>query len=135
MKIFKISQNTNYEMITQNPDALNNPDVQLSNMQQAQEALKYFANLVSASQEISTSLRNMENILGMGDIGLVSQFENNIKQASMQTQAFNLLAQMNFVSSVDNLLDQGQLASIDNVINDNIGAIQSAKGYYSNMQS
>ena len=102
MKIYKIAQD--FQMITQNPAALNDPDVQLQNLQNAQAALEYFSTLVVASQNVASALNEMEEALGLGDLGLSSQFADTIKQAAMQTPAFNLLAQMNLVSSIDNLL-------------------------------
>ena len=123
MKIIKLSQD--YQMIPQNPGGQNDPNVQLQNLQNAQSALQYFDNLIGVSERVMADLRELEETMGIGDIGMRAQFSNMIKQAAMNTPAFNLLAQMNFVSSVDNLLDSNQITSVKQIITNNIQSIQS----------
>jgi hypothetical protein len=125
MKIYKISQN--FQMIPQDPNIPNNPDVQLQNLQNSQAAIQYFQEVMAASDQIMASLRALEDTLGLGDIGLRSQFENTIKQAAASTPAFNLLTQMNMISSIDNLLDQGELTNVQTLINTNIQSISSQR--------
>ena len=112
-------------MIPQDPNIPNNPDVQLQNLQNSQAAIQYFQEVMAASDQIMASLRALEDTLGLGDIGLRSQFENTIKQAAASTPAFNLLTQMNMISSIDNLLDQGELTNVQTLINTNIQSISS----------
>jgi len=123
MKIYKIAQN--FEIIPQDPNDQNNPDIQLQNLQNAQQAIKYFNEVTNQSEQIMTNLRALEDTLGLGDIGLRSQFENMIRSAAQQTPAFNLLAQMNLISSIDNLLNQNELSTVENLINNNISSMSS----------
>ena len=116
-------------MISQDPNAPADPDTQRQNLQNAQAALNYFQNLIEASEQVMQSLRNLEETLGF-ELNATAQFEEMIKRAAVATPAFNLLAQMNFVSSIDNLLDGSQIASIETVINNNIQSIQSGIGSY-----
>lgn len=121
MKIYKTAQN--FEIVPQNPKAQNDPNVQLQNLQHSQQALEYFKNIVEKTERILTEMRALEDEFELGDIGLRTQFTQQIKAAAQQTQAFNLLAQMNLISSVDNLLDQNELNNINNLINTNISTI------------
>lgn len=130
MKIYKIAQN--FEMIPQDPAIQNDPNVQLQNLQSSQSALQYFKELIQTSEKALSDLRALEEQLGMGDIGLVSQTTDMIKVAASQTPAFNLLAQMNLISSIDNLLDQNELSTVENLILTNISSISSQ---YSTTQS
>ena len=123
MKIYKIAQD--FQMIPQNPGAQNDPSVQLQNFQNAQNALQYFKTLIVDSEQIMTSLRQLEDDLGLGDIGLRTQVQQMISQTAMNTPAFNLLAQMNFISSVENLMDANQIRNVEIGIQKNIQSIQS----------
>ena len=117
MKIFKISQN--FQMIAQDPNAPNDSNVQLQNLQNAQNALQYFENLTNSTEQIMNDIAEIESTLGMGDIGLKNQFLSTIKQAAESTPAFNLLAQMNFISSIDNLMDSNQISNVSIIIQNN----------------
>jgi len=123
MKIYKLAQN--FEMIPQDPQAPTDPNVQLQNLQNAQSALQYFGEVMSASEGIMASLRGLEDTLGVGDIGLRSNFTEMIKAAVQQTPAFNLLAHMNLISSVDNLLSQNELNNVSTLISTNISSMSS----------
>lgn len=123
MKIYKIAQN--FEMIPQDPSVANDPNVQLQNLQNSQQALQYFKQVVASSETVMASLRELEDNLGIGDIGFRSQVSNTIKAAVQSTPAFNLLAQMNLIASVDNLLDQNELNTIENLIITNISSMSS----------
>jgi len=112
-------------MIPQNPGAQNDPNVQLQNLQNAQGAIAYFRGIIAASEDVMASLRELEDSFGVGDVGLRNEVQEAIKNIAMQTPAFNILAQMNFVSSVDNILDSNQLNNVEVIINNNIGSIQS----------
>ena len=128
MKIYKISQN--FQIVPQDPNIQNDPNVQLQNLQNSQRAIQYFKEVMQTSEKILTDLRTLEDTLGIGDIGMRSQFIETIKMATQQTEAFNLLAQMNLISSVDNLLDQNELNNVEILINTNI---QSMSGQYASM--
>lgn len=124
MKIIKISQNKDFQILPQNPNATTNStdfNIQIQNLQSAQAALDYFQTVIDASQQAEASLRSLEEAMGM-NLNLTSQFQALIRQAMSASPAFNLLAQMNFVSSVDNILDATQISSIKNIINTNIQA-------------
>ena len=123
MKIYKRSQS--FQMIQQNPTVQSDPNVQLQNLQNAQQALQYFSTLITVSEKVMADLRELEDTLGLGDIGLRTQIQDTINKAAMQTPAFTLLSQMNIVSSIDNLLDTNQAATINTTIIKNIQAIQS----------
>jgi len=125
MKIIKISQN--FQIIPQNPNAQNDPNVQLQNLQNSQDALAYFKNIINNSENVMTELRQIEDDLNVGDIGLRTQVQQLIAAAAMQTPAFNLLAQMNFVSSIENLLDINHISNVEINIQQNIQAIQSGQ--------
>lgn len=119
MKIIKLSQGQQFQLIQQNPNSPANFDVQTQNLQSAQAALAYFKNLTEASQQAESALRNLEEQMGM-DLNLTTQFQGLIRQAISSSPAFNLLAQMNFVSSVDSLLDANQISSVETIINNNL---------------
>ncbi len=121
MKIYKIAEN--FAIIPQSPNTQNDPNVQIQNLQNAQGALEYFNEVIQASEAIMTSLRNLEDTLGLGDIGLRAQLTETIKAALQQTPAFNLLAQMNLISSIDNLLNQNELNNIKTLIMTNISSM------------
>ena len=123
MKIYKIAQN--FEMISQNPGSQNDPNVQLQNLQNSQQALQYFKEVVAAADIVMADLRELEDTLGIGDIGMRSQFSDMIKAAAQSTPAFNLLAQMNLISSIDNLLDQNELNNVETLITTNISSMSS----------
>ena len=123
MKIYKISQN--FEILPQDPNAQNDPNIQLQNLQNAQKAIQYFKEIISVSEKVMTDLRELEDKLGIGDIDMRSQFQETIKMAAQQTGAFNLLAQMNLISSIDNLLNQGELNNVEILINTNIQSMSS----------
>lgn len=123
MKIYKIAQN--FEMLPQDPGSQNDPNIQLQNLQNSQQALQYFKQVVASSETVMANLRELEDTLGMGDIGLRTQFADMIKAASQQTPAFNLLAQMNLISSIDNLLDQNELNNVETLITTNISSMSS----------
>ena len=125
MKIYKISQA--YQMIPQNPGAQNDPDVQLQNLQNAQHALEYFKTLMTDTGSIMTSLGKVEDDLGVSAFSIRHQVQTIIAQAAMQTPAFNMLAQMNFVSSVENLMDANQIRNVEVGIQKNISSIQSGQ--------
>ena len=132
MKIYKIS--TDLQMIPQNPGAQNDPNVQLQNLQNSQNALDYFKTLLNDTDQVMASLRQIEDNLGMGDIGLRTQFQQTIAQAAMNTPAFNLLAQMNFISSIENLMDNNQISNVEMGIQKNIQSIQSGAAQMSQSQ-
>lgn len=121
MKIYRIAQE--FQIIPQNPGAQNNPNVQLQNLQNSQGAIQYFEGIITAAETLMADLRNLEDTMGIGDIGLRNQFQDVIKQAAMQTPAFNLLAQMNLISSIDNLMDTNELNNVKNLISTNIKSI------------
>ena len=123
MKIYKIA--AEYQMVPQNPGAQNDPNVQLQNLQSSQQALDYFKTLITDTEAIMTAMRQVEDDLGLGDIGLRTSVQNMIAQAAMTTPAFNLLAQMNFISSIENLLDSNQIRNVEVGIQKNISSIQS----------
>ena len=123
MKVIKITQNQNFQLIPQNPNANADYNIQLQNLQNAQAALDYFESVINASQQAESSLRNLEEVTGM-DLNLTTQFQGLIKQAMTSSPAFNLLAQMNFISSVDDILDANQITSIKSIINNNMQATQ-----------
>ena len=123
MKIYKIA--AEYQIIPQNQNVQNDPNVQLQNLQNAQSALNFFKTLMTNIEQVMASLRELEDNLGLGDIGLRTQFQQMISQAAMNTPAFNMLAQMNFISSIDNLLDTNQMNNVETGIIKNIQAIQS----------
>ena len=125
MKIIKLSQN--FQRIQQNPNAPSNPDIQLQNLQNSQEAINYFNNVITSMEQVMASLRELEDTLGLGDIGTRNQISQLIKQAIMQTPAYNLLSQMNFISSVDNLLDKNQINNVKTIILKNVQSIQSGQ--------
>jgi hypothetical protein len=125
MKIIKISQE--FQMIPQNPGAQNDPNVQLQNLQNAQLALDYFRTLVEDTNQVMAALRQLEDDLGLGDIGLRTQVQQMIAQSAMGTPAFNLLAQMNFISSIENLMDENQIRNVEIGIDKNIQSIQSGQ--------
>lgn len=125
MKIIRLSQN--FEMIPQNPGSQNDPNVQLQNLQNAQSALEYFKTLIADVDQVMASLRQLEDDLGLGDIGLRTQVQQMIAQSAMNTPAFNLLAQMNFISSIENLMDVNQISNIQLTIQNNISSIQSGQ--------
>ena len=114
-------------MIPQNPGVANDPSVQLQNLQNAQQALQYFEGVTNETEQVMASLRQLEDTMGIGDIGARTYIGDLIKQAAMSTPAYNLLAQMNFVSSVENLLDSNQISSVEMIINNNISSIQSGQ--------
>lgn len=122
MRIIKISQ---FNLIPQNPGAQSDPSVQLQNLQNAQIALDYFNNVRETSSALLANITELEDALGVGDTGLKQQLETTLRTAITKTPAFNLLAQMNFVSSIDNLLDQNQMSNVRNIILKNIQAISS----------
>jgi len=121
MKIYKIAQN--FEIIPQNPGTQNDPNVQIQNLQNSQQALQYFKDVVSKADVVMSDMRELEDSLGVGDIGLRGQFTEMIKSAMQQTPAFNLLAQMNLISSVDNLLNQGDISNVERLILTNISSM------------
>jgi len=114
-------------MIPQNPGSQNDPNVQLQNLQNAQSALEYFKTLIADVDQVMASLRQLEDDLGLGDIGLRTQVQQMIAQSAMNTPAFNLLAQMNFISSIENLMDVNQISNIQLTIQNNISSIQSGQ--------
>jgi len=118
MKIYKIAQN--FQMIPQDPGGQSDPNVQLQNLQNAQGALQYFKDVIAASEQIMADLRTLEDTLGIGDIGMRGQFQDLIKQAASSTPAFNMLTQMNLISSIDNLMNQNELNNVENLIITNI---------------
>ena len=121
MKIYKIAQT--FEMISQSPGSQNDPNVQLQNLQNSQSAIQYFKNVIVATETIMEGLRNLENTMGVGDIGMRTQIQEMVKQAAMQTPAFNLLTKMNLISSIENLLDSTELNNVENLILTNINSM------------
>ena len=121
MKIYKLGQN--YQVIPQNPGAQNDPNIQLQNMQNAQGAIQYFQSVIEASNQIKRDVDELEELLDVGDLGLKNQLEDVIKAAAMRTEAFNLLAHMNLVASIENLLDERELNVVENLIITNISSI------------
>ena len=121
MKIYKIAQE--FQMVSQNPSKQNDPTVQLQNLQSSQQALQYFKEIADESEQIVTHIRNLESALGITDNSLVKQFKTTIQQYSMQTPAFNLLAQMNLISSIENLMNQNDLSRVETLILTNIQSI------------
>ena len=128
MKIIRIAQT--FEMIPQDPNAPNNPNVQLQNLQNSQNAIRYFKDLITITESIMADLRELEDAIGLGDIGLRTQVANTIKQAASQTTAFNMLAQMNLIASIDNLLDAGELNNVERLILTNIQSISDQQQQY-----
>jgi hypothetical protein len=121
MKIYKIAQT--FEMIPQDPRSPNDPNVQIQNLQNSQNALEFFASVTDAATSVMSALGNLEDALGMTGGELSNQFNEVIKAAAQQTPAFNLLAQMNLISSIDNLLDNNELNNIKSLIATNISSI------------
>ena len=125
MKIYKIS--SEFQMVPQNPGMQNDTNVQLQNLQNSQGAIQYFKTIIAGTEQVMADLRKIEDNLGLGDIGLRQQVQQIISQAAMQTGAFNLLAQMNFISSIENLLDANQIRNVEVGIEKNIRSIQSGQ--------
>ena len=126
MKIYRKAVEQ-YNRNPQNPNIPNNPDLQLGNLQLAQEAIKFFENVITDSEAVMSAIRTFEEHLGIGDTGIKTQVQEALNQAVMLTPAFNLLAQMNFVSSAENLLDPNQMANIRGIIKSNIDKIQAGE--------
>ena len=125
MKIYKIAQD--FQIIPQNSTQQNDPNVQLQNLQNSQGAIEYLQNVMSSFDQASAALGNLESSLGIRDNSLIKQLQGLVQQFIMQTQAFTLLTQMNFISSVDNLMDMNQIKNVEIGIQKNIQSIQSGE--------
>ena len=108
MKIYRLSQ---FQMIPQNPTGAVNPDAQLQNLQNSQQAITFLQNIIEAANQATTALDNLNNALGTDAISK-SDIENRIHQAIMQTPAFDLLSKMGMASDVGFLMDPNKVSQL-----------------------
>lgn len=123
MKIFKISQVG--RMIVQNPNMPVDNSVQLTNLQNAQQAILYFTDLQDSIEQINANIDELESKLDVGDIGIKKQLQNVLLQAMEKTNAYSILTHMNLISGVNSLVDRNQMSQVNNVILKNIQTLQS----------
>jgi len=123
MKIYKIAQMEEYQMVTQRPGAPVDPNAQMQNLQKSQEALQYFGNLLTLIEQTLATITQLEENLGV-DPGTITNAVGDIaKKAAMSTSAFQLLMHMNFIGSIDDLFNPNQISNIEVIINNNMQSI------------
>jgi len=108
MKIYRLSQ---FQMIPQNPTGAVNPDAQLQNLQNSQQAVTFLQNVIEATNQVTAALANLNDALGTDAISK-SDIEGRINQAIMQTPAFDLLSKMGMVSDVGFLTDPNKVSQL-----------------------
>jgi hypothetical protein len=123
MKIYKIAQMEEYQMVTQRPGSPVDPNAQMQNLQKSQEALQYFDNLVTLMGQTLATITQLEENLGVATGTITNTVGNIIKEAAMSTSAFQLLTHMNFVGSIDDLFNPNQISNIEIIINNNMQSI------------
>jgi len=121
MKIYRIAQDNFKRLPTDNA----NTDAQIQNLNESQRALDYFQNVVNLAEQARAAIFNVEQELGLTNGELSNSFTESIKQAAMATEAFQLLAEMGFVTDVEMLMDQGTISNVEQVINESRNAMQS----------
>lgn len=121
MKIYKVAQ---FKYIPQNPNEVNS-DNQLTNLQTALRALSFVNTIIQNLEQINSNISSLESALNVGDTKIKDSVNQAVIQALSQTEAYNVLTQMNLISSVKSLTDKSQVDQIVNVVNKNISSIQS----------
>jgi len=111
MKIIKLALQT--KMIHQNPDAQNNPDIQLQNLQNAQSSFEKLKQAIYEMNIVMENLRKLEETLDIADIGARNEVQKIILEAIRQTPDFNMLAQMGLIANVNSLLNQADMTRME----------------------
>jgi len=119
MKIFKIAQGTNFQMIPQNPTGQPNPDVQLQNLQNSQQALQNLQGIITTISELNAKISDVDEALG-GDSGLHQVVNQKVNQALMMTPAYQMLAKMGLIADTSILSDPNKMSQIQVQIQRNI---------------
>jgi len=120
MKIYKISAEQ-FQMIPQetNPAQPNNPDVQLQNLQNSQQAMQYLMGVMQAAEELNAKIAELDDALGQ-DTGLRAIAQQKINQTISQTPAFNMLSKMGFMADPADLANAAKMSQITTQIQHNI---------------
>ena len=117
MKIIRLSQN--FQMIPQDPTGQSNPNVQLQNLQNSQQALQTLQNITTAVSELMAKISNVDEALGM-DTGLRQTIGQRVNQAIMQTGAYQMLSKMGIIADVSILGDPNKISQIQVQLQRNI---------------
>lgn len=125
MRIYKLAQN--FQMITQNPTGQVNPEAQLQNLQNSQQALQFLQNAMTAISELLANVSKVDDALGL-DTGLRSVVEQKANQAIMQTPAFDLLSKMGFVADIKQLYDTSKFSQLQQMLTRNIQDFSAGAG-------
>lgn len=119
--IYRLSQ---FKVIPQNPEQVDSNN-QLTNYQTSLRALSFVNNVLQMTEQINSDITELESILNVGDTSMKDAVNKAVTQAISKTEAYNVLAQMNLISSVESLTDKSQVDQIVNIVNKNISSIQS----------
>jgi hypothetical protein len=119
MKIYKMAQGNNFQMIPQNPSAQSDPNVQLQNMQNSQQALQTLGAMTSAVSELMAKVADVEDKIGI-TTNLRNLIEQQTNQAIMQTEAYQLLSKMGILADTNILKDPNKMSQLQVHIQRNI---------------
>ena len=119
MKIYKISQNKTFQMIPQNPTGQTDPNVQLQNLQNSQQALQALNDIMITVNELGAKIADVDAALG-SDTGLRAIIMQRVNQAIMQTQAYQMLSKMGTIADVNILSDPNKMSQIQVQLQRNI---------------
>jgi hypothetical protein len=119
MKIYKMAQGNNFQMIPQNPSAQSDPNVQLQNMQNSQQALQTLGAMTSAVSELMAKVADVEDTIGI-TTNLRNLIEQQTNQAIMQTEAYQLLSKMGILADTNILKDPNKMSQLQVHIQRNI---------------
>jgi soluble cytochrome b562 len=119
MKIYKIAQNKTFQMIPQNPTGQTDPNVQLQNLQNSQQALQALNDIMTTVNELGAKIADVDAALG-SDTGLRAIIMQRVNQAIMQTQAYQMLSKMGILADANILSDPNKMSQIQVQLQRNI---------------
>ncbi len=120
MKIYKIAAEQ-FQLIPQDtsPNQQNNPDTQLQNLQNSQQALQYLMNVMQTASELNAKIADLDDALEQ-DTGLRSMVQQKVNQVIAQSPAYNMLSKMGFMANPADLSNAAKMSQITVQLQHNI---------------
>jgi soluble cytochrome b562 len=106
-------------MIPQNPTGQTDPNVQLQNLQNSQQALQALNDIMTTVNELGAKIADVDAALG-SDTGLRAIIMQRVNQAIMQTQAYQMLSKMGILADANILSDPNKMSQIQVQLQRNI---------------
>jgi len=122
MKIFKISGQQQFPLIPQNTqgNVPADPDAQLQNLQQSQQAMQFLQRVMGAASELSSKVAELDDVLGI-QTGLTQVIQQKVQESIAKTPAFSILSKMELMTNPSDLQNANTMSMLNTRIQTQIG--------------